>query len=154
MAVAAGLAGYPIVQTTRLSGLLAAVGAAAVGLLALALIADSPAVVPGALALLGAEYALFLVLGDELDAFAPVYAAALLLAAELAYWSLEGRVGAEHAVYRSRLAALGAATLASLGACLVVLAAAQPSIGGGPMLLVGVLAAALALAFIARLARS
>lgn len=50
------------------------------------------ALVPVALALLGAEYALFLTLEDVgLDERAPLFAAGLLVAGELSYWSLELR---------------------------------------------------------------
>jgi hypothetical protein len=64
--------------------------------------------VPAAVALLGAGYALLLVIRDPaLDGRAPLVAAGLLAAAELAYWSLELRAGiAEDAGALARRVAL------------------------------------------------
>ena len=85
-----------------------AAGGAGTALLALAVAAGLPGVVPAAVALLGAAYALLLVLRDPaLDVRAPLVAAGLLAAAELAYWSLELRAGiAEDAGALARRVAL------------------------------------------------
>ena len=125
----------------------------------LALASARAGLVAPALVLVAAGYAVFLAArdSDSLDAAAPLVGCALLLVAELAYWSVElataGR--AERPVLLRRVAAL----LGLAGAALVLgsaaLAAAALPLGGGLTWdLVGVAAAAAALAVIARLARS
>jgi hypothetical protein len=65
---------------------------AAMLVLAVALVAGWPRLVPLALLLVGAVYAAQLAVDDmPLDVAAPVFAAGLLVAAELAYWSLDER---------------------------------------------------------------
>jgi hypothetical protein len=69
--------------------------------------------VPTAVALAGASYAVQLALDDaQLDAAAPVVAVGLLLAAELAYWSLDERSrtpgDAGQGLRRAALVAVGA----------------------------------------------
>jgi hypothetical protein len=108
-------------------------------------------------ALLGAQQAVRLALGsDALDAWAPLVAGLLLLVAELAWWSIERRVPAwaEPGLAVRRLAGvLFTCALASMVAALVVLAAGAPLSGGVSLELVGVLAAAAALALVAFVAR-
>jgi hypothetical protein len=109
------------------------------------------------IALLGAEQAVRLATGPgHADPWTPLYAAGFLLAAELAWWSIEPRVPAfsELPVLVNRLAVIalscaGGAVLAGL----VVLAAGAPLRGGVGLELVGVVAAAAALAVVATVAR-
>jgi hypothetical protein len=108
-------------------------------------------------ALLGAQQAVRLALGsDALDAWAPLVGGLLLLVAELAWWSIERRVPAwaQPGVAARRLAGvLFTCAVASMVAALVVLAAGAPLTGGVSLELVGVLAAAAALALVAFVAR-
>jgi len=108
--------------------------------------------------LLGAQQAVRLALGpDALDAWAPASAGALLLVAELAWWSIEPRVAAwaEPEVAVRRLAAMAFACVGgSAVAALVVAAAGAPLEGGLALELLGVAAAAAALALLVFIARS
>jgi hypothetical protein len=97
------------------------------------------------LALAVAAYAAALVERDEFDPRAPLVAAALLLAAELAYTSIEPP--ARRVWPFSLLAVVGAAGVAAL-----LLAAAGVGSGRVRDLVLGVVAAAGALALVARLA--
>jgi hypothetical protein len=107
---------------------------------------------------LGAEQAVRLAIGrSSVDPWTPAYAAGLLLAAELAWWSIEPRVAAwsePGAVLRRVLTVAAACAGAGLLAALVVLAAGAPPRGGVGLELVGVLAAAAAVAVIAAVARA
>jgi hypothetical protein len=107
---------------------------------------------------LGAEQAVRLATGrSSVDPWTPAYAAGLLLAAELAWWSIELRVAAwsePGAVLRRVLTVAAACAGAGLLAALVVLAAGAPLRGGVGLELVGVLAAAAAVAVIAAVARA
>ena len=108
-----------------------------------------------ALVLLGVDYAVWLELGTHaLDQRAPVVGAGLLLTAELAFDSLEPEVGSfGSTAVLARAIALAVVILASVGIGAVVLAAASVPLSGGIELTgVGVVAAVLALAVIARLA--
>lgn len=126
-------------------------------LLVLALARARAGLVAPALVVAAAGYAATLAVrdADSLDGAAPLVGCALLLVAELAYWSVElaGAGWEERPVLLRRLTAL----LGLAGAALVlgagVLAAAALPLGGGLAWdLVGVAAAAAALAVIARLA--
>jgi hypothetical protein len=97
------------------------------------------------LALAVAAYAAALVERNEFDPRAPLVAAALLLAAELAYTSIEPP--ARRVWPFSLLAVVGAAGVAAL-----LLAAAGVGSGRVRDLVLGVVAAAGALALVARLA--
>ena len=95
--------------------------------------------------LLGGEQALRLALGPgTVDPWTPVYAAGLLLTGELAWWSIEPRVPAWSDV---------AVVLRRLGTIVGVCAAGAPLRGGVGLELVGVVAAAAALAVVATVAR-
>jgi hypothetical protein len=108
--------------------------------------------------LLGAEQAVRLTGGPaHADGWTPLYAAGFLLSAELAWWSIEPRVPAfsELRVLVNRVAVVaGCCAGGALLAALVVLAAGVPIEGGVALELVGVLAAAAAVAVVAVVARS
>jgi hypothetical protein len=103
-------------------------------------------------ALLGAQQATRLALGPEaVDEATPLVATGLLLAAELAWWSVEPRVPAwaQGGVLARRV---GTLVLSCAGAlvvsALVVVAGGAPVSGGTLLELVGVVAAAGALAIV------
>jgi hypothetical protein len=92
---------------------------------------------------------------DVLDAAAPLVGCALLLVAELAYWSVElaGTAREERPVLLRRLTAMLGLAAGALALGAAVLAATALPLGGGlAWNLVGVAAAAAALALIAGLA--
>lgn len=135
---------------------MAALGIGAVFGLLVALAGRWTGLLPWALALGGAEYAVFLVLKrGALDAYAPFYGAGLLLCAELAYWSAERHVAADRpGIGRRRASLVAAACLAGGGVGALVLTASELSVSGGLGLeILGVAAAVGALALLARLAR-
>jgi hypothetical protein len=124
-----------------------AIGATGVLVLATGLAPGWPGPIPFGLALLGAEYAVFLgVDGIAVDTRAPLVAAALLVTAELAYWSLELRAAIEEepgAIAR-RVAYL--TVLALLGMLLGALMLSLVDAAGGEGLWLEALGAAAALA--------
>jgi hypothetical protein len=133
-------------------------GAAGAAVLAVAIVVARAGLVAPALVLVAAGYAVTLIARDAnaLDPAAPLVACALLLVAELAYWSVElassGR--AESRVLLRRLAALVGLAAAALALAAGVLAATAMPFGGGlAWNLVGMTAAAGAIALIAELAR-
>jgi hypothetical protein len=90
--------------------------------------------VPGAVALLGAEYVLLLGFErDTLDVHAPLVAAALLAAAELAYWAMElhSDVTDERGTYLRRGAILALFLLATVAIGMGLLALAGAVSGSG-----------------------
>lgn len=126
-------------------------------LLAMALVLARAGLVAPSLVLVAAGYAGTLVArdADVLDAAAPLVGCALLLVAELGYWSVElaGTGREERPVLLRRLTAMLALAGAALVLGAAVLAATALPLGGGlAWNLVGVAAAAAALALIARLA--
>jgi hypothetical protein len=156
--VAAGLVVSAPLRDPGHELLLLAVGGAGLLVLSAGLASRWSAALAVGVALLGAEQAVRLALGPEaLDAWTPLYAGALLLAAELAWWSLEPRVPAWSepgtGVWRA-----ATVILTCLGGCvvsaLVVVASGAPLHGGVGLELVGVLAAAAALAVVAAVART
>ncbi|HST26436.1 MAG TPA: hypothetical protein VLJ76_10620 [Gaiellaceae bacterium] len=142
-------------DAARLQLLQGAVGAAGVAVLAVGLAwRYSPFLVWG-LALLGADYALWLELGTHaLDQRAPIVGGALLLTAELAFDSLEPEVGRpERTAVLGRAIALAIVVLVAVAAGAIVLAAASiPLSGGIALTAVGAAAVVAVLAVIARLA--
>ena len=132
------------------------VGIAAAVFLLAALAGRWAGLLPWALALAGAEYAVFLVIQqDTIDAYAPLYAAGLLLVAELAYWSVQPLMGsqAEDGLGRRRTSLVVAAVVAAGGIGGVILTMAELSVGGGLGLeLLGVAAAVASLAILGVLA--
>jgi hypothetical protein len=139
----------------RLGVVLATVGAIGVAVLAAALVLRvAPLIAPG-LALVGAEYAvLFVVRGDTIDVRAPLYGAAFLVTAELAFDAVGLRAGRAEPVLAGRRAAmLVLVALGSVGAGLVVLAAASVPVDGGVGLeAVGIVAAVALLVALGRVA--
>jgi hypothetical protein len=135
---------------------LALLGAVAVLLLALGVLAALPSLIPWPIVLLAGEYAWSLG-GGGVHMLSPLVAGALLVIAELAYWSLELRSRTHDAV---RLIERRAGLIAALGIGAVavgglVLAATSVPLGTGITPdLVGVAAAVGALAVVATLARS
>ena len=113
--------------------------------------------VPGAVALLGAEYVLLLGFErDTLHVHAPLVAAALLTVAELGYWAMElhGAVADEPGTYLRRGAILALLLLATVGLGTALLALVGAVSGGGLALdLLGVAAAVGALALVTLAAR-
>jgi hypothetical protein len=109
------------------------------------------------IASLGAEQTVRLTAGpSRVDPWTPVYAAAFLLAAELAWWSIEPRVGAwsDVEVLIRRLLAISTCCVGgALLAGVVVLAAGAPLHGGVGLELVGAAAAVMAIAVVAAVAR-
>jgi hypothetical protein len=154
VAGALALAAYAALEEPAL-GLFPAAGAA---VLAVAIVVARAGLVAPALVLVAAGYAATLIARDanDLDPAAPLVACALLLVAELAYWSVElassGR--AESRVLLRRLAALVGLAAAALALAAGVLAATAMPFGGGlAWNLVGMTAAAGAIALIAELTR-
>jgi hypothetical protein len=155
--VAAGLALAPLASTRVPPGPLALLGALGV-LLALGAAWRWAALVPGAVALLAAEYVVSLYQRPgPVDARAPLFAAGYLLLAELAHWSTEAHrlVHDEPPVLAHRLAVLALLLLATIAlGALTLLAAGLPLAGPTARLALGVTAATITLALIASLARS
>jgi hypothetical protein len=132
-----------------------ACGGAGLVVLAVALALRSSSVLPWGIGLLGAGYAVALLLrGETIDSVAPLYAAGLFVVAELAYWSLETTIPADPQVARRRVGRLALVTLLAGGASAFVLAVSELATQGGLLLEgLGVVAAAAALAVVAILAR-
>jgi hypothetical protein len=131
------------------------VGILGSAVLAVALIMRWPGVLPWAIALLGGQYAVSLLLRDGgIDPLAPFYAAVLFVVAELALWALEARPtlgGSAVVVGRLARLALLASGAAAVGAGL--LAASEGGAGGGLALqLLGLFAAVAALGLVTWLA--
>jgi hypothetical protein len=132
-------------------------GAVALALLLFGLVLRWSAALGVGIALLGAQQAARLSIGNEhLDTSAPLAAAALLLAAELAWWSIEPRIPAwaQRGLALRRLAWVLFLCLASGAvAALVMLTAGAPLGGGFGLELMGVLAAMGALGVLVYVAR-
>jgi hypothetical protein len=155
LACAGALAAYPAVAASRLTWLQAGIGIVAFLALAAGLALRRSTLLVWAVVLLGTDYALWLEFGTHaLDQRAPIIGGGLLLMAELAYDSLEPEVGRPQATaVLGRAIALAVVTLVAIGAGALVLAAASvPLTGGAELTAIGVIAALLALAVIARLA--
>jgi hypothetical protein len=156
LAAAAGLALHPALSADRRVWLVAALGGLAVASLACALVMRWTTPLAWAIGLLGAEYAVWLAeRGAEVDTRAPLYAAGLLLTAELAFDGLERSVvRSETEVVARRGIQLAVLAVGAVAVGTIVLAAATIPVGGSVALtLLGVAAATVALALIARLAK-
>lgn len=133
------------------------IGAAAIGVFAVGLVLRWSGALAVGVALLGAQQATRLALGtDALDEATPLTAGALLLAAELAWWSIEPRVPAwaEPGVAVRRVGTVMSTCVAATIVSAVVVVAAGAPVGGGTLLeLAGVVAAVTALAVVAWVAR-
>jgi hypothetical protein len=156
--VAAGIALAPLLRGSSDKLVLLVLGVGGLLVLCAGLAARWSAGVTFAVALLGAEQAVWLARGPEaLDPWTPLYAGAFLLVAELAWWSLEPRVPAwaeRGTAPRRLLTVLLACAGGSIVAALVVIAAGLPIHGGFGLELAGVLAATAALAVVAAVART
>jgi hypothetical protein len=156
LAATAALVLYPALAAERLGWVLAAAGIAAGAALVLALSLRVHSLVPVALVLLGGEYTGFLYVHGAAGTAPPVFAAGLVLVAELSYWALEPLSAREEPLQLLARAATVAATSAGaavLALFLEAVAHVQVSKSLGVEAL-GVLAAALAVALVVRLARS
>jgi hypothetical protein len=133
-------------------GVVAGVGIGAAAVLLVALVGRWRELLPWAIALLGAQYAVALLIrSGEIDGLAPLYAAALFATAELAYWAFE-RGPAGRAVI-SRLAGLLAQALGAGAAAAAVLAiSAGGGDGGLAIQALGLIAAATAVGLVTWLA--
>lgn len=146
-----------MLRSDRLAPLVGAIGLGAVLFLVVALVTRSAGLLPWALVLAGAAYAVFLVIRESsIDGWAPVYGAGLLLVSELSYWSMERRVpgapGEGLSFRRGTLVA--AACIAAGGVGGLILAMGELSVRGGLWLeALGIAAAVAAIALLARLAR-
>jgi hypothetical protein len=157
VALAAAVAVRPVLAGGGRAGAAGALGAAGVALVLAAVALGRRRPVAWALVVLAAQYALGLAGRDgRLDGGAPFVAVGLLLLAELAYWSVElARTGREEAAAAlRRLAALGALGVAALALATLVLAATAIPLGSSEAwTVVGLAAAAAAVALIASLAQ-
>jgi hypothetical protein len=138
-------------------GLLLGLGAAAVAVLLAGVLLRWSAALAAGVALLGAQQATRLALGPEgVDEATPLAAGALLLVAELAWWSIEPRIPAwaQPSVAAWRVVTVASACVAGTAVSAVVVVAAGAPVGGGTLLeLAGVVAAVTALAVVAWVAR-
>lgn len=154
VAGALGLAAHAALEEPAV-GLFGAAGAV---VLAGALVFRRSGLVAPALALVAAGYAVMLVVrnADVADPAAPLVACALLLVAEFAYWSVE-LAGTGQAEVRNLLRRFFALLALAAGALVLaagVLAATAVPLGGGLVWnVLGVAAAATAVALITALAR-
>jgi hypothetical protein len=156
VAVAAGLAAAPVLGGQVLRPALAWLAVA--GLAAAATgVWRFPALIPVALGLLVAEYAVSTYeRGGPVDVRAPLFGAGVLLLAELAGWSRESRalVRDERPVLAARACLLAALVAGALGLGAAALLAAGAPLGGGlARLAVGVLAATAVVVLVGALAR-
>ena len=148
------LVAYPAAATGRLTTVVAGLGVVAWTVLVVALLTGWASLIGWALALFGAEYALFLRLRVGIvDSRAPFIAAMLFIVAELSFAVVRrsrGRV--EGAVFvRSALAVAGAAAGAAIAGGFLLVAAG--SVGSGLALeAVAVVAATVAVAAVLRIA--
>ena len=125
---------YVIAHAAKAAPGTALLGGLGAVLLVSALVRASVAVVPWPLAILGADYAISLVVhGSGVDDAAPLVAVGLLLCGELAAWSLDARfaIHAERAVVAVRAAALGALAFGSLLVAALAIALATAPAGSG-----------------------
>jgi hypothetical protein len=115
------------------AALVAPVGILGNVVLTVALMLRWPGVLVWAIALLGGQYAVSLLLRDgPIDPLAPFYAAVLLVTAELAFWALEARpaLGGRPVVVR-RLARLLVLASGAAAAGASLLAVSEGGAGGG-----------------------
>jgi len=131
-------------------------GAVGAVLLAFVLVRGMDELLPGALAALGAAYAVSLMLhGSAVDGTAPLVAAGLLVCGELAAWSLDERhaIAAERAVWLARAWALGALVAASVAVAGLVVSLSLAPGNGLAWTVAGSAAAVLAVGLAVRLGR-
>jgi hypothetical protein len=125
---------YAISRDAGIAGLVAAIGALGAVMLGAVLLRGIVELLAWSLGMLGAAYALALVVrGSAVDERAPLVAIALLLCGELAAWSLDARwrIAAVGLVTWRRAFALGALALAGLTAAALAVAVAAAPAGRG-----------------------
>ena len=144
-----GTALYPLLATDRLPAVIAAVGALSLLCAVAAVALRWGPLVAWAVALCGAEYAVFLALRATVDRWAPLVAAALFLAAELGYRACESAdpTPERDVVLRSTLWLAGA-LLAATALGSILLAAAGGDEAGLGFEALGVAATVAVLAFL------
>jgi len=151
------LALSPFLRGSSHAAALAGLGAAGVAWLCVGLAFRWSSALAVGIAVLGAEQATRLALtSNGVDPWTPVYAIGFVLAAELAWWSIEPRVGAwaDPFAVLWRLGAIAVVCAAGgLLAALVVAASGTPLEGGVGLELVGVVAAAGAVGLVAVVSR-
>lgn len=155
MGGAAGLTLWASVAAGAAPELVAPVGIVGTAVLAAALIRRWHGVLPWAIALLGGQYAISLLLRDGgIDPLAPFYAAVLFVVAELAFWALEASPAlGGRGVVLGRLARLPLLAAGAAAAGAGVLAASEGGAGGGLALqLLGLFAAVATLGLVTGLA--
>lgn len=134
-----------------------ALGAFGALLLLLSLARAETSLVAPPAALLGAAYAIALVVrGAHVDGAAPLVAVGLFVCAELASWSIDEhlRIPAERAVVRARVLALAGLAFASLAvAALAVAVASAPAGSGLAWTVLGAASAVAVVGLAVRLAR-
>jgi hypothetical protein len=141
---------YPVIAADRLVALMAGLGGFSLVLLLAAVGLRSPGLVAWAVAVYGAEYAVFLGFhGATVDRSAPVVAAALLVATELGYRVTEPSDPApERAVVVRSIGWLFAAMVGAAALGAMLLAAAGAAHAGLALEALGAAAAVLALGFL------
>jgi len=148
---------YAAVRVPSFAGLVAALGAIGIVLLAVVLVRTTVEPLPWALFFLGLAYAVSLFAGGSgVDEGAPLVAAGAFLCGELAAWSIDERdtIPAERGVVARRAVALAVLALVGLAAAaLVVALSATPAGGGLAWTAAGAAAAVLVVGLAARLAR-
>jgi hypothetical protein len=145
------------VAADRAAPLVAALGGLGVALVVLGASLRIPEALPAGIALVGAEYALFLALGDDTVRLGvPLVAAALIVAAELGYSALEPPLVPAPPGIRLRRAARSLALVAGgVAVSALVLFAAVADVGDSAGLrLIGLAAAVAAVGLLAVLARA
>ena len=153
---AAGIAAVVVNASHSYRPEVGAVGIVAVVLLALAVAAGFPSLIPWPLVLLAGAY-VWKIGGGAVDQWAPVYAGALLGVAELAYWSLElrGRAQELERLTERRAGLIVALAVGAVAFGGLVFAATALRIGSGVAIdLLGAAAAVGALAVLASVARA
>jgi hypothetical protein len=155
VALAAGIGVFASLGAGEAELLAAALSAVAVAALAAGLWRERGIVVPWALLFLGGAAALsFAAEGDP--GRSPLYAGALLAVGELAYWSLETRLGrpASSGLAARRIALLSGLVAGSIAVGAILVSVARIDPGGGLLLeATGVAAAVAAAAFVFTLSR-
>lgn len=155
--MAAALALSPFLRGSSHAVALAGLGAAGCAWLFVGLAFRWSFALAAGIAVLGAEQATRLALASKaVDPWTPVYAIGFLFAAELAWWSIEPRAAAWADPFLT-LWRLGSIALVCAGggllAAIVVAAAGAPLQGGVGLELIGVIAAAGAVALLAVVSR-
>ena len=134
--------------------LVGGIGALGLVMVAAAFVGRWASLIPFAIAVVGAAYAVFLsVRAETLDPYAAAVAAGIFLAAELAFWSLEPRAARAHRrVLLRRIASLALAVVATGLVAGSLLLVAGGTTGGVALEAAGVAAAVALLAVVAVLA--